>query len=323
MSALKSGALHVIRAAAGTLRVFEGATEEDIAVIQAYGGYPDPVAKRGAIFAITYMGKFTELRQNLKEAVLSIRTEGDKTIAADLADAFGPYGVPLTALTRDEAARVASEFLLVRDWDFDQGAISRFLCQFVSLFPDETYNLLLSRIDEAAKARDNGGEWFRTFRLVHQNISFASVPVEKRLNLGRDCLNRIIIADSAEDLAELFWDVAGYEESSLRLIVDASSETDERVVRNIAVLIEKAVPRLAFTNPAFVGNLLARFTGVQRQVLVQAFARQARHFGSGGVYAGSPEDFIEQERRRFANQTAAFPDGAGLEDLAKELRRLS
>ena len=44
-------------------------------------GYPDPVAKRGAIFAITYMGKFTDLGQNLKDAVLSIRTEGDQTVA--------------------------------------------------------------------------------------------------------------------------------------------------------------------------------------------------------------------------------------------------
>jgi hypothetical protein len=60
------------------------------------------------------MGKFTELRQNLKDAVLSIHTEGNPVLAADLADAFGPYGVPLTSLTRDEAAAVASEFLLVR-----------------------------------------------------------------------------------------------------------------------------------------------------------------------------------------------------------------
>ena len=75
LSALKSGAVHVIHAASRNLRVFNGATEEDIAVIQAYAGYPDPVVKRGAIFAITYTGKFTELRQNLKEAVLSIHTE--------------------------------------------------------------------------------------------------------------------------------------------------------------------------------------------------------------------------------------------------------
>ena len=111
--ALESGGIHVIRAAANNLRVFEGATEEDIAVIQAYGGYPDPVAKRGAIFAIAYMGKFVDLRQNLKDAVLSIHTDGDKSVAADLVDAFGPYGVPLTMLTREEAAAVAAEFLLV------------------------------------------------------------------------------------------------------------------------------------------------------------------------------------------------------------------
>lgn len=94
LSALKSGAVHVIHAASRNLRVFSGATEEDIAVIQAYAGYPDPVAKRGAIFAITYMGKFTELRQNLKEAILSIHTKGDQAVAADLADAFGkPRGL--------------------------------------------------------------------------------------------------------------------------------------------------------------------------------------------------------------------------------------
>ena len=96
------GAIHVIHAAANNLRVFEGATEHDIAVIQAYGGNPDPVAKRGAISAITYMGKFVELRENLKNAVLSIHADGDESVAADLADAFGPYGVPLTMLTREE-----------------------------------------------------------------------------------------------------------------------------------------------------------------------------------------------------------------------------
>ena len=41
-------------------------------------------------------------------------------------DAFGPYGVALTSLTRNEAAGIALEFLLVDDWEFDQGAIPRF-----------------------------------------------------------------------------------------------------------------------------------------------------------------------------------------------------
>jgi hypothetical protein len=175
LSALQSGAVHVIHAVANNLRVFEGATEEDIAVIQAYGGYPDPVAKRGAIFAITYMGKFTELRQNLKDAVLSIHTEGDRTVAANLVDAFGPYGVPLTSLTREEAASVALEFLHVHDWEFDQGAIPRFLNKFVTLFPDETFNLLLRRIELNAEVRANHISRFRVFGLVHQEISLANV----------------------------------------------------------------------------------------------------------------------------------------------------
>jgi hypothetical protein len=320
LSALKSGAVHVIHAASRNLRVFNGATEEDIAVIQAYAGYPDPVVKRGAIFAITYMGKFTELRQNLKEAVLSVHTEKDQAVAADLADAFGPYGVPLTSLTREEAASVASEFLFVRDWDFDQGAVPRFLSRFVNLFPDETYNLLLGRIDQAKHAREDKQQWLRTFRLVHQNISFGGVPADTRLELGRDCLGRLISTDFAEDYAELFWDVAGYDESSLRLILEIAPNVEERGVENSAILLGKAIPRLAFTNTTFARDLLAHFTGKSRERLVEAFAYQARSYG-GGVFAGHPEDLMAQQQKQFADQVAAFPDEGGIEDLAKSLRK--
>ena len=322
LTALQSGAVHVIHASANNLRVFEGATEEDIAVIQAYAGYPDPVAKRGAIFAITYMGKFTELRQNLKDAVLSIHTEGDQVIAADLADAFGPYGVPLTSLTRDEAAAVASEFFLVHDWEFDQGAIPRFLSRFVDLFPDETYNLLLGRIDRSIQAREEKQRGFRSFGLVHANISFDGVPAEKRHQLGQDCVTRLVASDSAENLADLFWSVAGYEEPALRLILEVAPTVDERGVGNIATLIEKATPRLAFSSPGFAGDLIRHFTGGQRERIVEAFASQARHFGSG-AFAGDPDDYMAQRQKQFADQVAALPDEPGLEELARALRRFT
>jgi hypothetical protein len=177
---LESGATQVIHAAANNLCVFEGADERDVAIIQAYAGYPDPVAKRGASLAVAYMGKFVELRQHLKEAALTIRTEGDGLLAADLADAFGPYGVPLTSLTREEASIVALEFLSVRDWEVDQGAIPRFLGRLAELFPDEVFELLLRRIDLNSKGRAEGSGTFRTFGLVHHNISFADLPAGKR-----------------------------------------------------------------------------------------------------------------------------------------------
>lgn len=320
LSALESGAIHVIRAAASNLRVFEGATEHDIAVIQAYGGYPDPVAKRGAIFAITYMGKFTELRENLKDAVLSIHTEGDKWVAADLVDAFGPYGVPLTMLTREEAAAVASEFLLVRDWEHDQGAIPRFLSRLASLFPDEVYSLLSRRIDLNVDARTNNLPYFRTFGLVHEHISFGGVPAEKRLQLAQDCIGRILQSDSGDELATLFWDLAGYDEPVLQLVVNSAVGADDLGVQNIATLIDKAIPRLAFTYTGFVRNLLRQFTGTQRERLVEAFAHQARHF-SGGVYAGDAAAYMAQRERELAGLIATFPDDPGLNDLARALRR--
>ena len=321
LSALHSGAVHVIHAAANNLRVFEGATPADVAIIQAYAGYPDPVAKRGAIFAITYMGKFTDLRQNLKDVVLSIHTDGNGTVAADLADAFGPYGLPLTSLTRVEAAALASEFLLVPDWDIDQGAIPRFLSVFAALFPDEAYDLLVRRI--TLNAEEANKYHFRSFGLVHHNsVSFGGVSAEKRIHLGRDCIARLIGSDSAEEFADLFWDVAGYEEPALALIVAIAAKADERGVRNLSTLLGKAIPRLAFSNPGFARDLLAKFTGKQREQLVEAFAYQAARFPRG-VFAGNPDDYMAEREKQFAAQAATFPDMAGLEDLARALRRFT
>jgi len=66
LAAIDAGPTQVIRAAAHNLRVFSNATEEDIAVIRAYGQHPDPAIKLGAIFAITFMGQFTDLLPSLK-----------------------------------------------------------------------------------------------------------------------------------------------------------------------------------------------------------------------------------------------------------------
>jgi hypothetical protein len=210
----------------------------------------------------------------------------------------------------------------VHDWEFDQGAIPRFLSRFVNLFPDETYNLLLGRIERSIQAREEKQRGFRSFGLVHANISFGGVPAEKRNQLGRDCVTRLIASDSAESLADLFWNVAGYEEPALRLILEVAPTVDERGVRNIATLIEKAIPRLAFSSPGFARDLIRHFTGEQRERIVEAFASQARHFGSG-VFAGDPDDYMAQRQKQFADQVAAFPDEAGLEDLARALRRFT
>lgn len=319
LAALAAGATQVIHAAANSLRVFEGATEQDVSVINAYAGYPDPVAKRGAIFAIAYMGKFG-LRQGLKDAALSVRTEGDKSVAADLADAFGPYGVPLTMLTREEASLIAAEFLRVPDWEYDQGAIPRFLSRFVALFPDEIFDLLLNRIDLTTQARASNEAGFRTFGLVYHDISFGGLLPEKRLTLGRDCLIRLISAESADELASLFWDVAGFDDNALNLILEVAPSVGTQGVPNLCVLIDRAIPRLAFSNTTFVKALLRQFAGEDRKRLVDALAYQAHRLSGGGVYAGSPEDFMATKQQQFVGNFAALPDDPDLEDLFRKIR---
>jgi hypothetical protein len=180
----------------------------------------------------------------------------------------------------------------------------------------------LRRIELNADARKNNQPSFQTFNLVQGHISFGSVPAEKRLQLAQDCIARLLQADSEEDLATLFWHLAGYDEASLQLIVNSAPGANDLGVQNIATLIDKAIPRLAFLHTGFVRNLLRQFTGRHREQLVEAFAHQAGHL-DGGVFAGSPETYMAQRERQFAEQTAAFPDEPGLDDLARALRRFT
>jgi hypothetical protein len=117
--------------------------------------------------------------------------------------------------------------------------------------------------------------------------------------------------------------VAGFDESSLNLILQAASAATEKGVNNIAVLIGKSIPRLAFSNTRFARELLQNFSGEQREILVQALAQQARRYGHHGVYSGKVEDLMAQEHQQFVQQANAFQDEGGLEDLAKALRRFT
>ena len=129
-------------------------------------------------------------------------------------------------------------------------------------------------------------------------------------------------SDSAESLADLFWNVAGYAEPTFRVILEVAPNADDRGVNNLAMLIEKAIPRLAFDRTAFANDLISLFTREQRKRIIQVFSSQTRHLGHG-VFHGNPDDYMAQRQRQFADQVSALPDEGGLGDLAKELRKFT
>jgi len=53
---------------------------------------------------------------------------------------------------------------------------------------------------------------------------------------------------------------------------------------------------------------------------VEAFAYQARRYG-GGVYAGNPEDLMNQQQKQFAEQLVGFPDESGLHSQWRKMVR--
>ena len=54
-----------------------------------------------------------------------------------------------------------------------------------------------------------------------QTLRLGTHP-DKRIELARDCITRLLKSDSAEELEQLFWVVAGFDEQALQVIVDAA-----------------------------------------------------------------------------------------------------
>lgn len=266
------------------------------------------------------MGKFTDLLPSLKAAVLAIHTDGNGRVAAELADAFGPYGVPLTMLTREEASTLAAEFGSVHDWDVDQGAITRFLNRFVNLFPDETFVLLTERITENRTARARHSAGFRTFGLVYGDISFGIVPTPKRMELADKALRQALLPNSEEEYSDLFWQVAGVEDATFDLILQGVREMQGDALPKLTALLDKAIPRLAFVKLQFVKELLRMFHGSARERVVEVLAYQSYRHG-GGVIAGDIEEAMARQAESFRLAADGLPEDAELDDLMRAIRR--
>jgi hypothetical protein len=312
----------LIRAPAYALRVTgTTATEEDIALIKAYGAVSDTGAKAGALHAIAYMGRYEELRPHLLDAALSIQMDGDPYIASELADAFGPYGVPISMMTRAQAATLLSRFISVKDWDSHQGSIPRFLTALTNLFPDEVFDFLLNRIAAETLARQQNDYSFRSFDLVHNDISFGGLPSEKRAELAARCLGILINDDSStSSYAELFWVVGGYTEGVFNIIVGAASRAHSERVTRIATLINKAAPRLAFTYTEFAKRLIDAVVGQDKTKIIEALASQAGHLPSG-PFAGEPSDFLSAHYAQVSQGADAISEEPGLDQLTRAIRQ--
>jgi hypothetical protein len=77
------------------------------------------------------------------------------------------------------------------------------------------------------------------------------------------------------------------------------------------VLIDKAIPNLAFTNPDFAKDVLRQFTGERRQLIADALAYQASHFGNN-IFAGLSGEYMEDQQRQFRDMAAVFPTNPAL-----------
>ncbi len=317
---LASKLTHNVRAAAGALRVYSSnATIDDISQIKAFLHYPDAWTRRLALDAIAFMGDNVHLHAQLLEAALSVEV-GDDDVACSLAEAFGPYGVRLSWLNVSDVRILLGKFLDVREFEADQGAIPRFLSRLVMAFPDQVLELLLARIAKQREERKKGNWEYRGFARLYARVSFASLQGSDRLRLVNMCLAAYLdLAENDSDCAELFWDIAGLDEQSLKVVVDVAN-ADKLAAQKIAALIGSARFPLASACPQFAANLLVSADETQKQQYVNAFVANAHHLPTG-VYAGSPGEFTKKRESEIKAQADCLSDNPQLAPLAQALKR--
>jgi hypothetical protein len=96
--------------------------------------------------------------------------------------------------------------------------------------------------------------------------------------------------------AELFWNVAGNSQASLKLVLKTAKNLDEQGAKRLANLTRKAPRGLAVRNPQFAKKLLESFAGAQRQDVVNAFAYRTAQRGAA-FFAGNADEHMLKEKK--------------------------
>jgi hypothetical protein len=311
-----------VRAASAALRVYsDEATVDDVAQIKKFLSYPDSFVKRTALQAIAYMGKNVQFRHELLDAALSVNVDRDAHVATRLAEAFGTYGVPFSLLTEPSVSRLLKQFLHVEDFDADQGKLTRFLSQLATMFPDQVTDLLIDRVSVEYEARKQQNWSYRTFDLVHGNVSFELVKASDRRRLSSKCLEAYLAGnDDSDSYAKLFWIIGGAHDEVLDLLVAVCDDSDSRKAEQLAALIKRSPRQLVFAHPGFARALLGKLSGSNRQDVTKAFVSNAHSFGSGGFSVG-PVDHMKQHLEGIKTQIDLFPKDGDLAGLADALTR--
>jgi hypothetical protein len=173
------------------------------------------------------MGKNHAILRELRHAALSVEVGTDESVADALADAFGPYGVPVSFLTPEEMTSLLTKFVQIEDFDSHQGAIPRFLGGIVGMFPDQVLNLLLERLAIEERRRTEGNWSFRALGISYHTVSFGSVHSDKKPNMLERCLAMYLQSrDSADSYAGLFWSIDPLREHTSHVIIDALRNAD-------------------------------------------------------------------------------------------------
>lgn len=320
---LKSQPIGSVQAAAAALRVYsDDATVEDVAQIKAFLAYPDRSVKGHALCAIAYMGKNVYLLPYLLDAALSVHVDGDAYVATRLADAFGPYGIPLTLLTPSAISALLGQFLNIGDFNAYQERLPHFLSRVVTVFPDQVLELLLARVEMEKREWKQHNWKYRSLILGHGDVSFASLAVGDRVRLAKRCLEAYMTsADESDTYINLFWTISAADDGTLSLIIDICDDSNSTQIKQIASLIEHSSNRLAFSKPEFARALLRKLSAPNQQEIIEAFVRDAGSLPSG-PFQGDSNDYFAQHHERIKTQVEAFTHDGELASLRAGLKRL-
>jgi hypothetical protein len=239
---LQSGAKHLILAASTALRVYsDDGTREDPRLIRDFLAVPSPAVKRNALNAIAYMGRCHSIVRELLEAALSVEVGTDEGVADALADALGPYGIPISLLTSEEMTTLLAKFAPLEDFDSHQGSIPRFLGGIVGRFPDQVFDLLLERVAIEERKRSEHIWSYRALGISYNTVSFGSVASETKPELLERCLRAYLHSrHSGDSYAALFWSIDPLWENTISVIVDALGSAGQDQIRRIDHLLRRS-----------------------------------------------------------------------------------
>jgi len=295
---------------------------QDARILENVAIHPDMWVRRSSLFPIGRLGRDPVYTKRAIKLLLVVEVGEDEKAADDMFRAFAPQAIPMSSLSEDDVVGFLGKLIPVSE--VDEYWIEQFLSWAAQDYPERVFEFVIARIEHDAFLRKNktGRSHYHPVPYSDLHSTFSGIQQTPHyVHMLRAVRDRLIDDEVMQRfwLRNLFWSVAGIDDTALLCIDEWLHSGDVVKVKAALYLVGEGPENFAFARPFFAVHAIACASDVSIELANSAFAAFTGNVFKGGMNSnpGDPPPRLlstKQQAERLRNQFSYWDWGAKLFD---------